>query len=80
MKNSMSLFVCSSVHAYLRVEVPEAAAEDTTPKLVMDSIRPPYTILFRMSSFIGKSFINKTFIEEAEALEVSPSLLGGSSF
>ena len=43
------------VHVYLRVEVPEAAAEDTTPKLVMDSIRPPYTILFKISSSVCKT-------------------------
>jgi hypothetical protein len=40
----------------LRVEAPEATAEDTTPRLVMDSIRPPYTILFKMSSSLGKWF------------------------
>lgn len=57
-RNSMLVFCV--FHVYLRVEVPEAAAEDTTPKLVMDSIRPPYTILFRMSSFSCKSFIRMT--------------------
>lgn len=44
------------VYVYLRVEAPEAIAEDTTPRLVMDSISPPYTILFKMSSSLGKWF------------------------
>lgn len=37
---------------HLRVEAPEAAADVTVHRLVMDSVRPPYTILFRISTLL----------------------------
>lgn len=58
-RNFMS---CLCVHVYLLVEAPEAAADDTTPRLVMDSIKPPYTILFKMSSSVCKTFWAETTI------------------
>ena len=38
------------LRGYLHVEAPEPAADEITPRLVMASIRPPYTMLFKIST------------------------------
>lgn len=41
---------CKTGKWYLQVEAPEPAADEITPRLVMASIRPPYTMLFMIST------------------------------
>ena len=38
------------VRVYLHVEAPEPAADEITPRLVIASARPPYTMLFNIST------------------------------
>lgn len=42
-----------SIVLNLHVAASALAADVTTPKLVIDSIKPPYTMLFRISNFVS---------------------------
>ena len=46
---------------HLRVEAPEAAADVTVQRLVMDCVRPPYTILFKISSLLPPFGVSTLF-------------------
>lgn len=56
------------IKEHLQVVAPVAAAEVTTPRLVIDSAKPPYTMLFKISNWRASLALGPNFISESTKL------------